>query len=396
MPLGEVPSASAEYRPAGLLCPFDLDVSTIGCLLNAELADDPVYDGFEVQGYDDDVHGRGLLVFLSRRETRMVDYYVTPGLEVDRDRFVLGAGTGGWYEAHFEAARLVVDEQGVDLDVAFSDVDGRRIELQVNDRDGSARRRGTLLAPVGSGIDEPASLLLVWLHGFDLVHDTGAEPIIRIDGRQASTGSLPGSRLHNRHLIKMAAPLTTVAVNLSIDGPAPIVLGVVGRTGAGEPSAVDRADAAGDGTVTPPGPRFHLDETGAVAEVVATTNAGGRARLALRPGVPDLRAIHDGEQLQGRWRVDIDGTPGVTGGSWQVRRDGEQVVCDLEVTRRWKPGRQPPLMMAVTTLVPVFSRWPTTYRWLAVVTLGDQPTIRSGWQRTAAARGGGYRRLTSS
>lgn len=377
---------STSHTTGGLLCPFHLDVSRIGCLLNAELADDPVYDGFEVQGYDDEVHGRGVLVFLSRRETRLVDYYVTPGLTVDRGSFVLGAGTGGWYEADFSPDRVIVDEQGVDLDVSFRDVDGRLIELRVADRDGSPRRRGTLLAPVGAAIEEPASLLLVWMHGFDLVRVSDTDPLIRIDGRQASTGSLPGGRLHRRHLIKMAAPLTTVAVNPAIDGPAPIV----------EAVPIIEAVPPGRGDAEATGVRFHLDDTGAVGEVVALMGGGGRARLALRPGVPDLRELDDGEHLEGRWRVDVDGTPAVTGGSWQVAREGGQVECSMQVTERWKPGRQPPLMKAVTTLVPVFSRWPTTYRWSASVTLGDQPTIRGGWERTDAGRGGGYRRLTSS
>jgi len=352
-----------------LICPFDLSVEPIARFLNAELADDPHYDGIELQWFDDPIHGSGMLVFLSRRETRIVDYYVAPGLRLDRGMYVLGAGVGVWQETVFEVGRLEVHPDGVTAEVHFVDVDGRPIEVHIDDRDGASRRRGTLLAPVGAGIDHPASLLLVWLHGFDLVAESPTDPVIRIDGRQASTGTLPGQRLHRRELIKYAAPLTTVMLNRTADGPVRLV-------DPDEPGGV------------------HLDEDGAIGDVIVEVPTGQRARLALRPGFVDLRALADGAAAQGRWRIGIDDTPAVTGGTWRVERNGDEVDVAMSVTQRWRPGPQPPIMKLVTTVVPTFSRWPTTYRYQATVTLGDEPTISGGWQRTGTERGDAYRRAT--
>jgi hypothetical protein len=43
--------------------------------------------------------------------------------------------------------------------------------------------------------------------------------------------------------------------------------------------------------------------------------------------------------------------------------DGDQVHAGLDVTEHWRPRRLPMLIRAVTTVVPVFRRWPATYRW---------------------------------
>jgi hypothetical protein len=90
-------------------CPFDVAVDTVAAFVNAELSDHPVYDGFEVQWFDDPEHGTGMLAFLQRRQDRRVDYYVQPGLEIDRSGFELGAGTGQWVEGRVEAGPHDVD-----------------------------------------------------------------------------------------------------------------------------------------------------------------------------------------------------------------------------------------------------------------------------------------------
>ena len=76
------PGATVESRPAvaapRIGCPFDLSIDVIDRMLNLEIADDPVYSGLEVQGFDDAEHGRGLLVLLTRHRDDRVDCYRQP------------------------------------------------------------------------------------------------------------------------------------------------------------------------------------------------------------------------------------------------------------------------------------------------------------------------------
>ena len=93
---------------------------------------------------------------------------------------------------------------------------------------------------------------------------------------------------------------------------------------------------------------------------------GGTVRLAFDPPLPDLTALPDGARRDGSWSVSADGVR-LTGGRWFVERDGDQVQAGLDVTEHWRPRRLPLVMRVVTTVVPVFRRWPTTYRWRAVL-----------------------------
>jgi hypothetical protein len=335
-------------------CPFTLAVEPMARLANCEFADDPIYDALELQWFDDPEHGTGLLVLLSRRADRRVDVYVDPAVTADPARFAIGAGLGTWTPTVFDVGRLEVADDGVDAELRFHDREGRPIEVRWCDRDGRRRRRGRLLAPVGSGIEAPRSLLLVDLHGFDLLRRGGpCAPEVRIDGRPASTGVLPGQALHRRELVKYASPVEMITLNETSDG------GALPRLA---PGSVRVTDAG-------------------VGAIVAGTGAQ-RVRLELRPALPDVTALADGAGAVGSWRIYPEGAPPLTGGTWMAVRHGDDVRVGLEVTERWRPGRLPFLIALVTRVVPVFRRWPTTYRWRATITLGDEPTMVSRWERT--------------
>jgi hypothetical protein len=340
-----------------VVSPFSLHVDDVARMLNFEFDDHPVYDFAELQWFDDDVRGTGMVAFLSRRDGRRVDYYVQPWVRADRDGYEIGGGTGTWTETDFDVARLEVYPDGVDAEARFTDIDGRLIEIRVNDRDGRTRRPGGLLAPISSDIERPASLMLVWMPRFDLVRRGGTAPVIRIDGQDAATGKLPGARLLRRHLIKYA-PLVTIEINRAHDGALA--------------TAVD-------------GHELHLSPSGGVGELVAE-HAGHRARMVLDPPMTDLAELVDGAQTSGRWHVEIDGTR-LTGGTWSASRTSGAVAIEMDADEPWKPVRPPWPMRLVTTFVPVFRRWPTTYRWQAELRLGEQPTLSSRWERTEDARG---------
>ncbi|WP_199424356.1 hypothetical protein [Actinotalea solisilvae] len=369
------PFAAAGARPRpGPVVPVTLRLDPLAAMLNAELADHPVYDGLELQWFDDDQHGTGMLAFLSRRADATVDYYVQPGLRLDRRGYEIGGGQRSWTVTEFAVARLVVTDDGVDAEVRFTDVDGRVVEVRVDDRDGRPRRRARLLAPVSAGVLRPTSLLLVWMPAFDLVRVTSTPPHVRIDGRAASTGSLPGTRLHRRHLVKYAADLVAVELNRDEDDGCDAA-----DPPAGRPGTVCGTTAGPDGGVA------------------AITAARGRhlAEVRFSPAMPDAAGLPDGARASGRWTLTVDGAE-LTSGDWSLARACERVEAGLDGLAPWRPRGLPWLMRLVTTVVPVFRAWPTTYAWRGEVALSDRPRVTGAWRRTGGHDGQGYRRATGS
>lgn len=234
--------------------------------------------------------------------------------------------------------------------------------MHVDDRNGKRRRRAGLLAPVSATITEPESMLLVWMPAFDLVRRIATIPTLRIDGEQAAVGRLPGTRLHRRLLIKYAAPLVVATLAPAYHGPLQNLPSTPAHRGDG-------------------------------LSVLTAGVDGHAAHLVLDPGMPGPSAIAPGARERGRWHLMVDDVR-LTGGSWSARRHDGEVTLAVDVTERWRPGRLPLLMRIVTTVIPVFRRWPTSYRWRGMVTLGQEPTLRSGWQRTGTGGAETYQRRT--
>jgi hypothetical protein len=124
-------------------------------------------------------------------------------------------------------------------------------------------------------------------------------------------------------------------------------------------------------------------------------SGGHTADLGLEPALPDLTGLTSGVSVRGAWRLGVDDDPAVVGGTWTARRSGDRVDLVLDVTRGWRPKGLPLLMAAVTRVAPVFRNWPTTYRWTALVILGNEPALRSRWERKGDRRDQSYRRLTA-
>jgi hypothetical protein len=61
-------------------------------VLNFDIADHRIYDGLELQWFDDVAQGTGMLAYRTRRDSHVVDYCVQRGLRVDPADYRLGAG----------------------------------------------------------------------------------------------------------------------------------------------------------------------------------------------------------------------------------------------------------------------------------------------------------------
>jgi hypothetical protein len=285
-----------------------------------------------------------MAVLLRRRSDGHIDIYRQPGLTLDPEMAQVGGELGEWRETAIDPARFDISPDGVDVDVRLTDMAGRVIEVRIDDRDGRRRHRGTLLAPVGAVVKDPASLPLFMMGGCDLVRRSGPVCDLRIDGRPLATGRLPGGWLHRRRLIKYTADPMVVICNQAHDSPpatidprAPGEVELAPRSGGSRPSVrARRAPCPASGSCSPTLP-------GSVQMTVA--GPGGSASTTTRP-----------------WWA---------GSGPSIGRPRRLVSGGIvQAAEPWAAYSRRRLQVA-----PVFRTWPATYRWSGTVPRPADPSL---------------------
>lgn len=341
------------------MLPIRVGLDPMEKLLVATFKGDAEFEGIEPQVFDDAVNGKGMRVLRYRKDGR-VDVYWQPGVQVDRRTFVVGAGIGDFAEATIEPARFEVTDRGVDLHVAFTDAQDRKIELRIRE-DAPGKRGFPLLAPVGADIEKPLQLFLVYMPDIDLVRRAGSLVEGRIGDRALRPASLP-ILLHGHRVLFIRYAVTPVIGTLNPPMSRPLIV-----------------ELAVPGSVEVDGMSVVADADGSVTRI-STGQEPRRVEVDFLPAFPNLLGLPSGGPASGRWSIRIAGIP-MTGGSYCASREGGRVAVELDVTEQWKPSGLPLSMDLFTRVVRTFRTWPSTYRWRAAVELGAAPTMSGVWER---------------
>jgi hypothetical protein len=355
-----------------LLAPFRFAIDPMQRLLLANFTGDPdsVYVGLEPQAFADTVHGTGLLVLGWRTDGR-VDVYHTPGLVLDSTTYgIAGDGLHAMVERPFTDARFTITDAGPDLELAFDDLLGRRVRLRIKDQQPGARRTIGLLAPMGAAASNPPALPLVLLHAFDFVRVSGSDVLLTIDERFHRMDRLPLRLNGARRWFTRYSPEPLIA----------------------------RFSPAFDGELTP----LEQDNTSwdritrvlpsgdTVTELhTLTARAGARAvAITFAPALPQLSALRDGANASGAFRIVSDSTLGSVTGTWRVAGAGDTVRVIAEPSGGWTPNEPNRTVRLIYRLGGVFTVWPASYRYEAVLTPDATGAwrMRAGWERVEVGK----------
>jgi hypothetical protein len=342
-----------------VVLPIRLGIDPMERLLVASFKGDPEFEGFEPQVFDDPINGKGMRVLRYRKDGK-VDVYWQPGVRVDRSTFTVGVGIGDFAETTIEPAQFEITERSLDLHVAFTDAQGRKVELRVRE-DTHGKSGFPMFAPVGADIKKPRQLFLVYMPCIDLVRRAGSFFEGRIGDRILHPASLPILLDWHRVLfIRYAAKPVIGTLNPPMSRPLIVGMSVPGI------AEVD-------------GMMIAADEKGSITRISSGLEPR-HVELDFSPGFPNLPDLPQGDFSIGRWSIWIMGVP-ITGGSYHALREGDRVAVELDVTEHWKPSGLPLSMDLFTRVVSMFRAWPATYRWRGVVELGEAPVMSGVWER---------------
>lgn len=364
---------------APVVSPFHLDTQPMQslALFNFEGDEDVIYKGLEPQAFDDDVHGRGLLVIGWRVDGR-VDVFHDPGIRPDPANFAIaGDGLHRIEERDLSGARFEIGPNGLSLDVSFLDLEGRTIRLFAHETDARPRRPFALLAPMGTAATNPPALPLVFVKDFYFVRRAGSEIRIEIDDRDHRSDTLP--LLIDSTWMRFVRYSATPFIALWNHHDHSTVQTLASSTDT----------AVVDGTVAVDGTRYDIVANGPFREIrrMARHEGDQRVTLEFTPALPHLAALSEEVEVDGSFSISTDPPAGSVTGTWSTVRRGDRIEVEVVPCGGWTPGTVPPMARVLFRVITMFRSWPTTYRWSATVDVdlaGDTdrpPALRSSWSR---------------
>ncbi|GAB4435858.1 MAG: hypothetical protein Kow00120_02840 [Anaerolineae bacterium] len=350
--------------------PIRLEIDAMERMFLYNFEGDDEYNGLELQLFDHPSKGQGAAALMWRTD-ETVDFYMTPGLRLDRDKVEVGAGVGEWITQDFDY-RCEITPRGLDCAVALTLKDGRPVRLVVRENRRRPGKALNILAPMGTGIRAPRFFPFFWLIGIDLVRVSGTEARLQIGETTYPPIRLPVPMPHSgafAYFVRCCADPLLVLVNRAYAGPLRAVTPDTATGFAHEGMTYDLTLRDG-----------HYEIARA-----SVRNAAHEASIRFAPPLPDLLDLKDGAATRGRFALGVDAVTDIVRGAYEVQRAGQEVRVRLYPTENWKPRGTIRQRLTLWFFPPVFRTWPKTYEWSAKLDLSGADgsvMMSSGWRRT--------------
>ncbi|MDO8896129.1 MAG: hypothetical protein Q7V19_00655, partial [Bacteroidales bacterium] len=319
--------------------PFNIGIEPMKRLLIASFDNDLEYEAIEPQLFDDDINGKGLRVLVYRTD-KMVDVYYEKDVKINQETFSVGDGIGVLNETIIEPNQFEIDQNGINLHVAFTDKNQNVIEMKIKEN-ATSKKRMNFLAPVGNDIKHPKQLFLAYMKEFDFVIRNNTTFYARVGQRKLKPSHFPLSR--NGEKVFFARYSNNPIVG-TLNPPMQTTLVF---------------DCESTGAVEFEDLLVQLHE-GKVSQITRSHN-NKTVSIGFLDGLPNLFELNENTEYPGNWTYKINDQI-ITGGEYFFFRKGNKVDIQLKVTRNWTPKNIPLSFQMFTLVVKSFRKWPTTYR----------------------------------
>lgn len=361
-------------RSAGdtqIINPFDIVIEPMERLLliNIEKDPDTLYIGFEPQVFDDEIIGTGLLVIAWRVDGK-VDVYHQPTLTPDPAGYdIAGQGLENMISREMSGAFFDVNDQGAQAEVRFEDINGRVIELKLTEQSNRPRKPFGLLAPMGVAAENPSALPLILLHDFYFVRIKNTKMSVMIDGQNHKPDILPLPIDFSRMTFARYSPDPLIAkLNPEYEG------------------AIAAIPFSNDLILKHDHHNIELVLNRGITEIQSISRSHNRHILSLtfNPAFPNLTSFM-GESAEGQFEIFGDLSTGFIRGEYRVTRSVDRISIELIPSGGWIPNADKLSLRFLYTMQPMFTQWPTTYRWLAELEKDPDSgfRMRSNWERVS-------------
>lgn len=318
------------------------------------------FDGFEPQLFDDPINGKGIRLLRYRRD-RKIDVYYEEGIIPDQN-LSIGAGINDMKMTRFEKNIFEVTEQGLQVQLVFTDAQGRKNELKIIEK--SIRKYPVpMLAPIGGDIEKPQELFFVYMKDIDFAYLKTTQIDCSLDGRALEPLALPIIiKGHRTYMVRYCSKLNIAALNSNDTDPL-CFDGVPGKT------------------VIQDETEICCNELGKVDQIQIGKGENS-AKLFFPDGFPNLMDLPENQCTTGFFEIYISSDI-ITKGQYRLMRAADKVHVALDNFREWQPRRYPMAYKLLFTFVKIFKKWPTYFSWKGIVDLNEVPRMNGIWENKA-------------
>jgi hypothetical protein len=329
-----------------LYSPINAGVAQMDKLLLVNFKDDPEYEAIELQTFDDR-RGKAARVLMYHHAGPADYYYSDPA-------FIDPAETSRNFVVPQMQYRFEVTASGLDAALQMQDKNGKSIECVLKEIKHTTWAKG-FLAPVG-GSEAISFDHFPFYHmkNMNFMPWKGAAPQVKIGGEPRPPEMLP-----------VPVNLELVYLTRYTDSP---IIGQWNRPYNGDLPAMQPVEQLiyQDGKIS----YELLDNTGHF-EIRKMTCRGDRHKISFEfsPAIPDLPAMKDGAEVNGKFSAGADEIEGIVAGTYRVMRHGQTIEMEILPLEGWQPF--PGVL------------WVKTWEWKGTITIksDDSVSLKSGWIR---------------
>ena len=336
-------------------------------LINIEKDPDSTYIGFEPQILNES--GKKTFLVIGYRKDEKVDVYHAPGLNLTKEDYsTIGKGANQLSEQEMNDAFLHFDQHGAQLYAAFTDIHNREVILKIEEKNPKKTKPFGLLAPVGSGSENPSKLMLVFMEDFYFVRRSHTNISVSI-----------GGKLHKPDNFGM--PIDGLKMYFSRYSPKTIIVNINPQFNDALPQlSVTENKAQNRGNI------YDIEYQNERANIsyISQSMFGRDVKMSFSPAFPDIRHINEGESAEGEFSVVSHETTGSVSGTYRIEKQNNTILLSMQPTKGWTPYRKNRFIVRfIFSAAKVFRNWPKTYQWNARI-IPDETggfSMDSKWER---------------
>lgn len=308
---------------------------------------DPIYEGLEPQLLEQGSE-QGFRVVAYRNDGYVDIYDDEAANRIDpvEDSAITGKGLNQYVVTQITNTALETDERGrAHFSFALTDITGREINVELTEHTRARSVPTNLLAPVGSGSENPEALPLIQMTGFEFIRTAKLDRQVTIDGNAIEGQPFP-------------VPLPLQSQFRSFDRYSLDVKGL--NVFPSSHTQLANVELDENGVYTDENGVRYLFDNGALARV-----AVHQTEIVFTP------ALDVTKPAQGRWEVFTYPDQGGVTGPYSVAVDGSEAQLQLDIDKVTVPVQRDLIYRMIVNEKTVFGAWPLAYHYATSIDLAS-------------------------